>query len=221
MKRNKIVKMLGLGLIFMSFFLVPVPSYAQRITIDAGDFADGQLVTDAVGGVKIRSWAEGAPDEFSSIHAKLHTGINDHVFGYPLSGSSYRLFWGEKGTNAFRVDFEDPTDWVSFGMTSDGTSFFTPTGIIQLYDEWGTLLYTRSGLSVPEGSVADHEIERVEREISYAVVFAERDSVLSVTSFGFNTLPVPEPSTFLFLGLGMLPLFMRCRGRLAKHSTRS
>jgi hypothetical protein len=108
------------------------------------------------------------------------------------------------------LNFLSPTPLVKFGVALTTTNNLVPGFTVDLYDEQDNLINSSSVNTVPAtlSGFSEGEFNYNGQWVSKAVInFNERGLAFPLRRFAFDNLttnPVPEPTTIVLLGVGIL-----------------
>ena len=182
------------------------------VTAEADGYSEGADISKAFIGMTLSSvgtYSELDGHVYSRTSDFASTGIS--VFGNNLSGTDIQgtpsnQLWYQSSTrtSAFRlrVDFDNAANYVAIDFITNNSS---DHGILEAYNSMGILL--SSIIAVSYGPPQEVQITRPTFEIAYIIASGINGETLCLDNFQANV--IPEPSTFLLLGLGAFILRKR------------
>jgi len=176
--------------------------------VNSGDFTAGDDLTSAVAGVTIN--VERSGDWFVTRGQRLATP----VFAASNDAGDLDIRW--RSSSLFRIDFEQPTDFVSVSFTETVSHALDSgsVGVLEVYGADDSLLGTASTTELDD-SILTATIDLAASDIAYARAFGDSlfGGAASVTAFAFEGPgaggEIPEPATLLLFLLGLTGFSLR------------
>jgi len=201
--------------------------HAGLVTVDPDAFADGTNITNAFPGVTLQTYEIWSP-AYGDVYAvdastvamrgvvPLQASTGQNVFNLRPPAQFPRSV----GDLDFRVDFQEPTNFVSLDFIGSNTGFDEDEigiGEMSAYDSSDVqlaIVTTALAGGLKFNIVETLTISRPTRDIAYTLARRRDDNAVAVDHLVFNDVPEPASAVLVFLGFGAVASRVRRRLRV-------
>lgn len=222
--------------------LASVTAQADLVTINPADYAPGTNLSNIQPGVTLShvSYERRTGPDIPNAHIRTEdvvatpctytsSCLSPGNIGFGMSANLYDYYRcslpqgciGGATTPLLEFTFDTPTDYIaiSLGWSADPPTFlaYDSTGALVLNCYWGSSCATwqTSPIASPWGNITQFSLTRPLGDIARIVVGSQAGFSF-VHNITYNSpASVPEPATLGLMGLGLLGLGMRRKGKAA------